>query len=142
MSALKFNPKPTPLGSVLPLKATEVGLQAHLLMSWKEIAAYLGRGVRTVQRWEKEFGLPVRRSALHSRVPVSADPRDIDRWIESVHRHGISHSESARPLPSPLWESVQTFRLLRSQNAMLRESRKSEIAKFRANIAKLRKTCT
>ena len=119
---------------------TQMELQAHLLMSWKEIAAYLGRGVRTVQRWEKEFGLPVKRSRLHPRV-VSAETRDIDNWIETAHGHGVSHSESTRPLTSPLRESVKTFRLLRSQNAMLRESRKSEIAKFRANIAKLRKTC-
>ena len=27
--------------------------------SWKEIAAYLGKGVRTVQRWEAVLGLPV-----------------------------------------------------------------------------------
>lgn len=29
--------------------------------SWKEIAAYLGKGVRTVQRWEAELELPVHR---------------------------------------------------------------------------------
>jgi hypothetical protein len=34
------------------------------LNGWKEIAAYLGRSVRTVQRWEKDFGLPVRRFGL------------------------------------------------------------------------------
>ena len=31
------------------------------LDSWKEIAAYLGRGIRTVQRWERDEGLPVHR---------------------------------------------------------------------------------
>ena len=31
------------------------------LDSWKEIAAYLNKEVRTVQRWEKSLGLPVRR---------------------------------------------------------------------------------
>ncbi len=31
------------------------------LESWKEIAAYLGREVRTVQGWEKNEGLPVHR---------------------------------------------------------------------------------
>jgi hypothetical protein len=31
------------------------------LTTWKEVAAYLGKGVRTVQRWEAELGLPVRR---------------------------------------------------------------------------------
>ncbi len=31
------------------------------LDSWKEIAAYLKRGARTVQRWERDEGLPVHR---------------------------------------------------------------------------------
>jgi hypothetical protein len=31
------------------------------LDSWKEIAAYLKRGVTTVQRWERTEGLPVHR---------------------------------------------------------------------------------
>jgi DNA-binding transcriptional regulator YiaG len=31
------------------------------LDSWKEIAAYLKRGARTVQRWEREERLPVHR---------------------------------------------------------------------------------
>lgn len=31
------------------------------LDSWKEIASYLKRDVRTVQRWERREGLPVHR---------------------------------------------------------------------------------
>ena len=37
------------------------GLPDDRLDSWKEIATYLGRGVRTAQRWEREEGLPVHR---------------------------------------------------------------------------------
>jgi len=32
---------------------------ASVLNSWEEIAAYLERGVRTVQRWEQELHSPV-----------------------------------------------------------------------------------
>lgn len=52
----------------------------HLLTSWKEIGQYLGKGVRTVQRWELEFGLPVRRPAAHSRHAVLAVPAELDAW--------------------------------------------------------------
>ncbi len=31
------------------------------LQSWKEIADYLERDIRTAQRWEEPGGLPVRR---------------------------------------------------------------------------------
>lgn len=35
----------------------------ELLDSWKEIATYLDKAVRTVQRWEKQEGLPVHRQS-------------------------------------------------------------------------------
>ena len=36
-------------------------LQPRRLDSWKEVAEYLKRDVRTVSRWELSRGLPVRR---------------------------------------------------------------------------------
>ena len=54
------------------------------LDGWKAIAAYLNRGVRTAQRWEKEYGLPVRRFGGVKSESVSADPREIDAWLETA----------------------------------------------------------
>jgi hypothetical protein len=51
------------------------------LDSWKEIAVYLNRGVRTVQRWEREEGLPVRRHNHRRRASVYAIPSEVQRWI-------------------------------------------------------------
>jgi len=42
------------------------------LESWKEIAGYLKRTERTVRRWEKEKGLPVRRHLHQARASVHA----------------------------------------------------------------------
>src|SRR5262245_26038307 len=53
------------------------------LDSWKEIAAYLGRGIRTVQRWEREEGLPIRRLAHAERGSVFADPTELTEWWKS-----------------------------------------------------------
>jgi len=52
------------------------------LESWKEIAAYLDRGVRTVQRWEKREGLPVLRHAHDKLGTVYAFKSEIDKWWE------------------------------------------------------------
>lgn len=50
------------------------------LDSWKEIAVYLKRGARTVQRWEREAGLPVHR-LQHDRLgTVYAYRSELDRW--------------------------------------------------------------
>ena len=50
------------------------------LESWKEIAAYLRRGARTVQRWEREEGLPVHRLQHDTLGSVYAYRSELDRW--------------------------------------------------------------
>ena len=58
-----------------PSPRTGADSQGRRLESWKEIAAYLGRDVTTVHRWEKREGLPVRRlhHSLHGWTsPVKA----------------------------------------------------------------------
>lgn len=53
-----------------------------ILSSWKEIAQCLGKGVRTVQRWELEFGLPVRRPKQGPHKAVLAIREEIDAWLQ------------------------------------------------------------
>jgi len=50
------------------------------LDSWKEIARYLNRSVRTVRRWERQEGLPVRRHMHRSLASVFAVRSEIDDW--------------------------------------------------------------
>jgi hypothetical protein len=58
--------------------------ERKILNSWKEISRYLGRGVRTIQRYEAEFGLPVRRPKGQSRASVMAFSDEINRWLEET----------------------------------------------------------
>jgi hypothetical protein len=53
----------------------------EILNSWKEIANYLGRGVRTVQRWESDLGLPVHRPKGKDRSAVLAFPFQLEAWL-------------------------------------------------------------
>jgi TolB-like protein/Flp pilus assembly protein TadD len=72
---------------------------AELLESWKEIAVYLKRGVRTVRRWEKEEGLPVHRHAHKKLGTVYAYKSELDTWRRSrsggmpTPRAGVSGGE-------------------------------------------------
>ncbi len=50
------------------------------LTSWKEIAAHFQKDVRTVQRWEREEGLPVHRHLHHHQASVYAYANELDRW--------------------------------------------------------------
>jgi hypothetical protein len=53
----------------------------QILSGWKEIANYLGKGVRTVQRYEWELQLPVRRPAGKPRGSVIATREELEAWV-------------------------------------------------------------
>ena len=53
------------------------------LESWKEIAVYLKRSVRTLHRWEKEEGLPIHRQLHKDLGSVFAYKNELDTWARS-----------------------------------------------------------
>lgn len=55
---------------------------ARRLESWKRIAQYLNRDVRTVQRWEATEGLPVHRLRHRRQGSVFAYADELDAWLE------------------------------------------------------------
>ena len=63
------------------------GVAEDRLESWKQIAAYLNRGVRTVRRWETQEGLPVHRHMHRSLGSVFAFKSEIDAWLETRPAH-------------------------------------------------------
>ncbi|GAC1620688.1 MAG: hypothetical protein PVS2B2_18590 [Candidatus Acidiferrum sp.] len=54
--------------------------QADRLDSWKEIASYLNRNVRTVQRWEMLEQLPIHRHTHLKNESVYAFKSEVDAW--------------------------------------------------------------
>jgi tetratricopeptide (TPR) repeat protein len=59
------------------------GQDGDRLDGWKEIAAYLGKDVRTAHRWSKHEGMPVYRHAGSRRGAVYAYRSEIDAWIHA-----------------------------------------------------------
>ena len=55
--------------------------RAKVLVSWKEIAAFLDRAERTVKRWERERGLPVHRVPGGERSGVFAYSHELNAWL-------------------------------------------------------------
>jgi hypothetical protein len=68
--------KASPVPQTLSADAADNGL----LDSWKEIAAYLKREVRTLQRWEKRENLPVHRHQHDRLSSVYAYKSELDAW--------------------------------------------------------------
>jgi hypothetical protein len=71
---------------------------ATVFTSWKEIAEYFGKGVRTAQRWEQEEGLPIRRQNGQGKGKVLAFADEIDGWKHSVTTQNGDQSERSRLL--------------------------------------------
>ncbi len=112
----------------------------QMLNSWKEIASFLDRGVRTVQRWEHELQLPVHRIGKGKRSPVYALVPELKFWvatsgIDSVpqRRAGdktltLVKQNSDSPLEVSHRLMAQSLELVRAvAEASVRQQRQAEI---------------
>lgn len=91
------------------------------LESWKEIAAYLKRDVRTVKRWEKSEGLPVRRHQHLARASVYAYPSELDAWKagRDLGKEEPQASPWGRPLPALATAAVLLLTLVTAASGPL-----------------------
>jgi TolB-like protein/tetratricopeptide (TPR) repeat protein len=77
---------------------TGVDARGRRLESWKEIAAFLGRDVTTVRRWERREGLPVYR-LLHLKLgSVYAYTMELDAWRDKQARSAAAEDPDVRPV--------------------------------------------
>jgi hypothetical protein len=83
--------------------------EPYRLDSWKSIAAYLNRDIRTVRRWEA-LGLPIRRVAGGRGRSVFAYASEIDAWLKA-------HLERTPPSEPP-FPPAQTKTLRRRSMAV------------------------
>ena len=102
---------------------------AVVLSGWKEIAAYLGCGVRTAQRWESN-GLPVNRPNPGRRSHVLASTEQLDSWV----RHGAFW----RTQQSDVRVNIARARKLRAEIEQARRDLHLKVAALRKEIAALR----
>lgn len=63
--------------------------EKKILNTWKEVAQYVGRSTRTIQRWEKELGFPIHRPGGKEGSGVLAIPSEIDQWARETPRAGV-----------------------------------------------------
>ena len=72
---------------VNPRTAAENSIRSRALTSWKHVAFYMGKGVRTVQRWER-FGLPIRRpSNIGHKSAIIAYTDELNAWAVTHYSH-------------------------------------------------------
>jgi tetratricopeptide (TPR) repeat protein len=79
------------------------------LDSWKAIAAHFGRTVRTVQRWERENGLPVHRLLHNTSSSVYAFTQDLDDWL--AKREPSPAQDGTAMVPAPRRTGAPSLRV-------------------------------
>ena len=113
-----------------------------ILNGWKEIAVYVGRGVRTVQRWEN-LGLPVRRHAGRKRSAICAVSDEIDFWLRAHPQDNFDEPalpEKITALHTRVFDAIARHRsLVRHQRDLLKQLRTTwnEAESTRKSIAEL-----
>src|SRR4051812_33738600 len=96
-------------------------MMGRRLESWKEIASYLRRDVKTARRWERDEGLPVHRHHHGALASVYAYEPEIEAWrVQRDARAPILPRAPRRPPPALL-------------------GRDSELARLAAGLARARK---
>lgn len=112
--------------------------------SWKEIASYLGKGVRTVQRWEAQFGLPVQRPNSRAKGIVRASRGELDQWIATrwAPRNGQAGLPNVAVPSVPLFTGsvtagVEASQELRMQNRVLLRGLQQSVEELKHNCEDL-----
>ena len=121
------------------MKAKEkVSVAPPFLSGWKEIANYLGKGVRTVQRYERDFGLPVRRPAGKPWGSVVATKPELDGWImASPIREGFHLTrlpQGSNDATAAIKNGLDKMNQLRDQMMALRAEVKASVQLLRKSV--------
>jgi len=106
----------------LPMDQTHNTARPDTLHGWKEIATYLGRSPRAVQRYERELGLPIHRLRTADGQTVYAFREEIDDWRRKIDampaRDDTDRPVATRPDGEPA-ATAQTARPTRSKRGLV-----------------------
>jgi predicted DNA-binding transcriptional regulator AlpA len=114
----------------------------RFLSGWKEIASYLGKGVRTVQRYERELGFPARRPAGKSHAAVIATKAEVDAWvaaspIREEFRLSTRQPDSQKISLDDLQKKIATMGMLRLEMVALRNELRASVNNLRDSIEEI-----
>ncbi len=112
------------------------------LESWGEIAAYLRREIRTVQRWERYQGLPVRRLQIGKLGSVYAYRSELDKWYRERQPHAENGEEDAGKAPDAEIAAQITVSADGEKEESKNETSSSELPPPRPRITRLHITIT
>ena len=112
--------------------------QLEILSGWKQIADHLGKGVRTVQRYERELGLPIRRPAGKTGGSVIATAGELDAWVTASpirEQFELAHTGINTEMLEELRRNVREMSRLRKETQEVRNAVSESLELLRTNIS-------
>jgi|SRR5215469_6140013 len=109
----------------------------EVFSGWKTIAQYLGKTVRTVQRYERDLRLPVRRPAHKNRgASVLATKSEIDCWVRSASMRARPEMQQP-PVDVAEYEVEKLCKAVEQMRTLCEEARrlKSEFSESRKTFS-------
>lgn len=108
----------------------------QFLSGWKEIANFMGMGVRTVQRYEQDMGLPVRRPVGKTRGSVVAVRAEIDGWVKASPIREVFQLRQQSDVYSTdaLHQGISELTALREQMSLLRAELRGSVTRLQNNV--------
>ena len=115
----------------------------QILSGWKDIASYLGKGVRTVQRYERYMGLPVRRCAGTPKGSVIATKAELDAWVSASPIREAFHLTRAMPdvpdsTATAIKNGIERMGRLRDEMGALQSELVGSVSLLRNSVRSLR----
>jgi len=118
------------------LKKGEVPLE--VFSGWKDIASYLDKGVRTIQRYERTMGLPIHRPAGKMTGAVLATKAELDAWIAASPLRGTFQIQQRvtdfQPLYKKFCKNIEDLKRIRAETTELRDQLSESLELLRTNL--------
>ncbi len=113
-------------------KFEDAPAKAVVFHSWKEIATYLNRGVRTVQRWHVDLQLPIHRENARDRSQVFAYKAELDQWLHKCAQTDSCLDEGPTPNPRLTRTVAGSTKLM-----ALASTQREHVAKIAERVAQM-----
>jgi phage terminase Nu1 subunit (DNA packaging protein) len=111
---------------------------SNMLSSWKEIAQFFGKGVRTVQRWEKTLDLPIHRPPGAPSNVVLARESDLEAWMHRGLHHTGQEAHDAEDVQHALETLLSAIRDAGKRQEQGAPSRSEALQKLEQQVDSLK----
>jgi hypothetical protein len=117
---------------------TKGEVQLEVFSGWKDIASYLGKGVRTIQRYEQTMGLPIRRPAGKMSGAVLATKAELDAWLAASPLRGTFQTQQRiadfEPIYKKFCKNIEDLKRIRAETRELRDRLTESLELLRTNL--------